>query len=117
MRKLLLELIPRCFGTVRNLQLMTINKRRASVGPRIIAFISYSNEDRKYGAQAKSVVAEIRIEAFLAHDDPHVSDEWRKRIIEELGRCDLFVPLFELKFSDVQMGAAASESTRGLRAV
>src|SRR6266436_1832960 len=83
MRKLLLELIPRCFGTVRNLQLMTINKRRASIGPRIIAFISYSNEDRKYGAQAKSVVAEIRIEAFLAHDDLHVSDEWRKRIIYE----------------------------------
>ncbi len=64
MRKLLLELIPRCFGTVRNLQLMTINKRRASVGPRIIAFISYSNEDSKYGAQAKSVVAVSVLKRF-----------------------------------------------------
>jgi hypothetical protein len=64
MRKLLLELIPRCFGTVRNLQLITINKRRASVGPRIIAFISYSNEDRKYGAQAKSVVAVSVLKRF-----------------------------------------------------
>jgi TIR domain len=62
------------------------------------AFISYSHKDRKYGAQAKSVLAEVDIDAFLAHDDLHVSDEWRERIIEELMQCDLFVPLLSADF-------------------
>src|SRR6267378_4977969 len=66
--------------------------------PKTSAFISYSHEDRKYGAQAKSVLADAGIEAFLAHEDLHVSDEWRKRIIEELKRCDLFVPLLSKNF-------------------
>src|SRR5260370_481133 len=72
---------------------MTTKAMKATVFPGTIAFISYSHTDRKYGAQAKSVLAEIGIDTFLAHDDLHVSDEWRARIIEELKRCDLFVPL------------------------
>lgn len=66
--------------------------------PKARAFISYSHEDRKYGAQAKSVLSEVGIESFLAHDDLRVSDEWRARIIEELKRCDLFVPLLSENF-------------------
>jgi hypothetical protein len=66
--------------------------------PTARAFISYSHADRKYGAQAKSVLARVGIEAFLAHDDLHVSDQWRNRIIEELKRCDLFVPLLSANF-------------------
>jgi hypothetical protein len=78
---------------------MTIKKKkRDSSEPTVIAFISYSHEDRKYGAQAKRVLAEVRIHAFLAHEDLHVSDEWRERIIEELRRCDLFVPLLSANF-------------------
>jgi len=46
------------------------------------------------------VLAEVGIEAFLAHDDLHVSDEWRARIIEELKRCDIFVPLLSASFID-----------------
>jgi hypothetical protein len=66
--------------------------------PKVTAFISYSHKDRKYGAQAKSVLEEVGIDAFLAHDDLHVSDEWRERIIEELQRCDIFVPLLSVNF-------------------
>ena len=62
------------------------------------AFISYSHVDRHYGAQAKSVLDEVGIEAFLAHDDIEISDEWRERILEELRRCDLFVPLLSEHF-------------------
>ena len=61
--------------------------------PKITAFIAYSHKDSKYGAQAKAVLAKLGIEAFLAHDDLHVSDEWRERIRKELKRCDIFVPL------------------------
>jgi hypothetical protein len=77
---------------------MAVKHSKRISRPKAIAFISYSHEDRKHGAQAKSVLAEIGIEAFLAHDDLHVSDEWRKRIIEELKRCDLFVPLLSANF-------------------
>jgi hypothetical protein len=66
--------------------------------PKISAFISYSHADRKYGAQAKAVLEEVGIEAFLAHDDLQVSDEWRERIIEELKRCAVFVPLLSEDF-------------------
>ncbi len=76
---------------------MAIN-RKGTRAPKASAFISYSHKDRKYGAQAKSVLADVGIEAFLAHDDLHVSDEWRNRIIEELERCDLFVPLLSENF-------------------
>jgi TIR domain len=68
------------------------------VVPKITAFISYSHKDSKYGAQAKAVLAKLGIEAFLAHDDLHVSDEWRERIMKELKRCDIFVPLLSANF-------------------
>jgi hypothetical protein len=44
------------------------------------------------------VLEEVGIETFLAHDDLHVSDEWRGRIIEELKKCDVFVPLLSDNF-------------------
>jgi len=77
---------------------MATNGQTNKSGQNITAFISYSHEDRKYGAEAKAVLAEIGIRAFLAHDDLHVSEEWRERIIEELLRCDLFVPLLSANF-------------------
>ena len=77
---------------------MAINGQTNKGGLNTSAFISYSHEDRQYGAQAKEVLAQIGIGAFLAHDDLHVSDEWRARIIEELKRCGLFVPLFSANF-------------------
>jgi hypothetical protein len=40
----------------------------------------------------------LGIEAFLAHDDIEVSEEWRERIVDELRRCDLFVPLLSKDF-------------------
>lgn len=62
------------------------------------AFISYSHLDRLYGGQVKSVLEEADIDGFLAHDDLEVSEEWRERILEELQRCDLFIPLLSKNF-------------------
>ena len=77
---------------------MAISRRKGVSRPKTRAFISYSHKDREYGAQAKGVLADVGIEAFLAHDDLNVSDEWRTRIIQELERCDLFVPLLSDNF-------------------
>ena len=62
------------------------------------AFISYSYSDRKYAGQTKKVLKEVGVSAFLAHEDLEVSEEWKKRIIEELKTCDLFVPLLSEDF-------------------
>ena len=66
--------------------------------PRVNAFISYSHKDREYGGQAKVVLNKVGIDAFLAHDDLDVSEQWKRRILEELGRCNLFVPLLSKNF-------------------
>lgn len=66
--------------------------------PTASAFISYSHLDREYGAQAKRALGELGIDAFLAHDDLDVSDDWRERILAELRGCALFVPLLSANF-------------------
>ena len=62
------------------------------------AFISYSHLDRAFAAQAKKVLSEVDIKAFLAHEDLEVSEVWQKRILTELRRCDLFVPILSTNF-------------------
>jgi hypothetical protein len=74
-----------------------------STGPhgslqKIKAFISYSHKDRKYAGQAKRVLRVFGIDAFLAHEDIHVSHDWRDRITQELKRCELFLPLLSKTF-------------------
>lgn len=66
--------------------------------PQVNAFISYAHEDGEHAGQAKRVLAEVGINAFLAHEDLNVSEQWRGRILEELRRCDLFVALFSAHF-------------------
>lgn len=46
----------------------------------------------------KAVLADFGVDAFLAHDDLAVSEEWRARILDELRTCDLFVPLLSADF-------------------
>lgn len=81
---------------------MANDAKPSIVVPNTTAFISYSHKDRSFGAQAKKVLSEVGIDAFLAHDDLQVSDEWRERIIEELKRCDVFVPLLSADFMQSQ---------------
>jgi len=66
--------------------------------PKRKAFISYSHKDREYAAQAKTALAEIGIDAFLAHQDIEVSAEWQERIKKELRACDVFVALLSADF-------------------
>ena len=62
------------------------------------AFISYSTSDKLTAKQVKTVLDEHEIESFLAHEDISVSQEWRDRIIHELQRCNIFVPLLSAEF-------------------
>ena len=64
----------------------------------LVAFVSHSHKDRVIAEQAKEVLNEAGIEAFVAHADIEVSEEWQRRICEELRRCHLFVPLLSKRF-------------------
>ena len=83
--------------------------------PTVVAFISHSYKDRRYAGQAKAVLSDAGIEAFVAHDDLKTSERWRRRIREELTRCNLFVPLLSENFVNSrwalqEMGFIASRS-------
>ena len=62
------------------------------------AFVSYSNADRVIGAEVKAALGAVGIETFLAHDDLQVSETWQRRILQELRRCDLFIPILSEHF-------------------
>jgi hypothetical protein len=57
------------------------------------AFISYAHADRLFAGQAQTLLGEVGISAFLAHEDLEVSDEWRECLLRELAQCQLFVSL------------------------
>lgn len=63
-------------------------------------FISYSTKDKLYGMQTKRILEEYGMECFLAHEDLEISEEWKERILEELLRCDVFVPLLSKAFRE-----------------
>ena len=50
------------------------------------------------GAVAKASLEAYGFDCFLAHDDLHVSEEWKDRILEELRRIDVFVTLLSRAF-------------------
>ena len=100
--------LPRCL-TLRGHEELTKAGRRTIVTnaagqqlPVVTAFVSYSHVDREFGRQAKAVLGEVGIDAFLAHEDLKTSEQWKDRILSELRRCDLFVPLLSKNFLESQ---------------
>jgi hypothetical protein len=57
------------------------------------AFISYQTSDKIIAGKIKTLLAELCIPAFLAHEDIEVSEEWRLKILEEVALADLFICL------------------------
>lgn len=55
-------------------------------------FLSHIHEQRAFVSEIKRVLASsYSIDAFVAHDDIHVSKKWREVIKAGLATCDLFV--------------------------
>ena len=70
----------------------------ASTPPERRAFVSYSVEKKEAGGAVKKCLGRFGYECFLAHEDLHVSEEWKHRILEELGTADVFVALLSAEF-------------------
>jgi hypothetical protein len=62
------------------------------------AFISYSTVNKKWSSAVKSALSSVGFQAFLAHEDLKVSQEWKTSIIIELKRADVFVALLSKEF-------------------
>jgi len=56
--------------------------------------------DRQSANQVRAILDGLGIRCFLTHDDIQVSEEWRHRIIEEIGRVDLFVPMISRRYAE-----------------
>lgn len=62
------------------------------------AFISYQTNDKLVAARVKNVLAPIGITSFMAHEDINVSEEWRLKILDEIGKADLFVSIWSANY-------------------
>ncbi len=54
-------------------------------------FISYQTEDKHVAGQLQRVLAGVGVQSFLAHEDIHVSQEWRQTILEEIVKAGVFI--------------------------
>lgn len=76
-------------------------------------FISYATADRQIAGRIKVALAAIGIDAFMAHEDINVSEEWKHRILRELRSMDVFVLVLSAAFKESnwapqETGAAAA---------
>ncbi|WP_213803176.1 toll/interleukin-1 receptor domain-containing protein [Granulicella sp. dw_53] len=62
------------------------------------AFISHSSSEQDVAVALKSVLEELNIEPFLAHNDIRASQQWNERILSELKECDVFLALLSRAF-------------------
>ncbi|MBA7529681.1 hypothetical protein ES705_21879 [subsurface metagenome] len=63
-------------------------------------FLSYSNMDKKLAGKIKSEFEKYYFTVFLAHDDISPSVEWIEKIIRELKRCHIFIPVLTNHFKN-----------------
>ena len=82
-------------GTVSSKHEMASSESRPSERR---AFVSYSVEKKEAGGAVKECLSRFGYECFLAHEDLQVSEEWKRRILEELGSADVFVALLSEEF-------------------
>lgn len=62
------------------------------------AFISYQTNDKHVAGKIKEILAGVGINGFLAHEDIQVSEEWRLKILEEIGKADIFISILSSNY-------------------
>lgn len=54
--------------------------------------------DKQIAGRVKTVLSEYRVDAFLAHEDIDISQEWKNRISQELNKANIFIALLSVAF-------------------
>jgi hypothetical protein len=62
------------------------------------AFLSYQTADKHVAGEIRALLDELPIKSFLAHEDIEVSEEWRQKILEEIRKADLFIPILSANY-------------------
>lgn len=62
------------------------------------AFISYNTDDKKVAGRIKNLLSLVGVESFLAHEDIEVSEEWAEKILEEIGKADVYICILSKRF-------------------
>jgi hypothetical protein len=62
------------------------------------AFLSYQTEEKLVAAAVRALLEKLGIKSFMAHEDIQVSHEWRLKILEEIGKADMFIPLLSAAY-------------------
>ncbi len=62
-------------------------------------FLSYHSSDKKIAGEIKTSLKEYGLDVFLAHEDIEPAEEWQSRILSELKKTDIFLPLLTGKFT------------------
>ena len=70
------------------------------IGRTLRIFISYSSEDKELAGKFKASLDDYGFETFLAHEDIEFGAEWEEKIIQEIERCDIFLPLLTKDFKN-----------------
>jgi hypothetical protein len=63
-------------------------------------FISYSSKQIYFANRIKDYLDGIGIESFYANDDIRVAEEWKDRILDELGECEIIIPILSKEFKE-----------------
>jgi hypothetical protein len=61
-------------------------------------FLSYHSSDKSIAGKIKQCLTNYGLNVFLAHEDIRPTEEWQTRILTELKRADIFLPLLTDKF-------------------
>jgi len=79
---------------------LEIEKNNIFIGKTLRLFLSCSHEDKKMAGVLKEAFNHYGIEAFLAHEDIQVGQEWRNTILNNLKLCDVFIAMISKNFTD-----------------
>lgn len=65
-------------------------------------FLSHAHDDRVIARKLADELKNHAFDAFVAHDDIKLGDEWESTIFERIKNCDLFIALLSNNFRQAQ---------------
>jgi len=65
------------------------------------AFLSHAHHDRLIARKLADELKKYSIDAFVAHEDIKLGDEWESALLERIKNCDLFIAILSENFHQV----------------
>ncbi|MDM8564248.1 toll/interleukin-1 receptor domain-containing protein [Candidatus Halobeggiatoa sp. HSG11] len=63
-------------------------------------FISYQTKDKIIASKVKDIFTKVGFTPFMAHEDINVSEEWRVKILQEIGKANIFISLWSKHYNN-----------------